>query len=304
MKRIALIIFALALPLCALLADRFLMPSASNLRLRAEPSTQAKIVRNLQQGEKLVLLETGKGDTVGGADGNWVKVRTDGGETGWCFDRYLMEYRAAETLTHSEPGFRIRFSYPVSWGKAKTEKWVKDDISVLVDETYVSFEGGSAGYDIRGVGFSKIASYSAEYKTGIDLMKRVYAQRSAAGIVADRAVEVPPVNAGWMAVTAPRYIESADGTFRGVYQFASIAQDVSPNVDCVITLYDGKESIVRLHVARQSDNPQYTFQKIQSESGMKAFHRYIAGLTESSNETVVREFSGMYREIAKSLHKY
>ncbi|MBN1533857.1 MAG: SH3 domain-containing protein [Spirochaetes bacterium] len=303
MKKIALVLCALILPLCGLIADQFLMPSASNLRLRSEPSTKGAIVRNLQAGEKLALIEKGRGETIGGAGGCWVKVRTAAGETGWCFDRYLTEFRAPATLTHSEPEFRIRFSYPASWGRGKVEQWVKDDMSVLVDETYVGF-GSGGGYDIRGVGFTRLSSYTDDSKDSIAMIRMVYAERSVAGIPPDRAVELPPVNAAWLAVTAPRYIESADGSFRGVCQFASIGQDVSPSVDCVITLFDGRDSIVTIHVARQSDNPSYTSGKMQGGGAVEAFRRYIAGLTETSNETVTREFNSVYRGIAKSLQKY
>jgi hypothetical protein len=64
-----------------------------NLRLRNSPSSIAKIIRNLIKGEKLELIEKGKEETINGVTGNWVKVKTQQGETGWCFDAYLEEVK-------------------------------------------------------------------------------------------------------------------------------------------------------------------------------------------------------------------
>ena len=65
------------------------------LRIRESPDQSGKIIRMLSKGEKLELLEKGKEETIGGVQGNWVKVKTDKGEIGWCFDAYLEEVKDA-----------------------------------------------------------------------------------------------------------------------------------------------------------------------------------------------------------------
>ncbi len=66
-------------------------PNVDNLRFRASPDLQGKFIRSLIKGEKLELIEKGKADTVNGVKGTWVKVKTEKGEVGWCFDVYLKE---------------------------------------------------------------------------------------------------------------------------------------------------------------------------------------------------------------------
>ena len=68
-------------------------PTVDNLRFRETEDTSSKILRKLKKGEKLELLEKGKTETIGDATGVWVKVRTEQGEIGWCFDAYLEEVK-------------------------------------------------------------------------------------------------------------------------------------------------------------------------------------------------------------------
>jgi len=68
-------------------------PSVNNLRFRESPTLDGKYIRTLKKGEKLQLLETGKTETINGVKGTWVKVKTEKGEIGWCFDAYLEEVK-------------------------------------------------------------------------------------------------------------------------------------------------------------------------------------------------------------------
>ncbi len=135
---------------CTVFGDQHITPSAPDLRLRTEPSTKAKMIRLLRKGEKLALVEKGNTETVGGSQGSWVKVRTSGNETGWCFDRFLESYKAPALSSYSNPEFRIRFSYPAAWGKAQAEKYPKSEM-LAADETDITFEGLKEGYEIRSV---------------------------------------------------------------------------------------------------------------------------------------------------------
>jgi len=40
-----------------------------------------------------VRIPEGKEETINGVKGSWVKVRTESGDTGWCFDAYLEEVK-------------------------------------------------------------------------------------------------------------------------------------------------------------------------------------------------------------------
>ena len=64
-------------------------PTVKKLSFREAATLDAKRIRMLEKGEKLELLEKGKTETIGDATGTWVKVKTEKGETGWCFDAYL-----------------------------------------------------------------------------------------------------------------------------------------------------------------------------------------------------------------------
>ncbi len=300
MKKFMIGFSILLITACTVFGDQYLTPSTSDLRLRTEPSTKGKMIRLLRKGEKLVLVEKGNSETVGGSQGNWVKVQTTGNETGWCFDRFLENYKAPALSSYSNPEFRIRFSYPSSWGKAQAEKYPKSDM-LAVDETDVTFEGLKQGYEIRSVVLTRLSSYGADCKAAIDNIKKVYSQRNVNGVP---VILLPPPNAGVAAHTSPRYIENAGGSFRGMYYFASIGQDVASYVDSMIILFNGRDDIVTIHISRLSDNPAYSFQKIQNEKTFQAFKTHIKNLTETSPETTAREFNEIYKEIARSVEKY
>lgn len=53
------------------------------ITVRTGPSTQNSIVRNLDSGDSVTVLEETD-------DGNYVRVRTDSGEEGWALRRYLI----------------------------------------------------------------------------------------------------------------------------------------------------------------------------------------------------------------------
>lgn len=68
-------------------------PTNNNLNLNVYTNFDSKFLRKLIKGEKLELIEKGKADTVNGVKGTWVKVKTEKGEVGWCFDAYLEEIK-------------------------------------------------------------------------------------------------------------------------------------------------------------------------------------------------------------------
>lgn len=75
---------------------------SESLRLRKSESTDSEIIATMIIGTEVEIMETGKADTIGGVDGNWVKVKVINdvkdlkgnniqGLFGWCFDGYLIE---------------------------------------------------------------------------------------------------------------------------------------------------------------------------------------------------------------------
>jgi hypothetical protein len=76
-----------------ILKNKYFITSIPNLRLRDSIGNDGKILRLLNQGEKIEVLEKGKEETISGVKGNWVKVKTEKGEVGWCFSAYLEEVK-------------------------------------------------------------------------------------------------------------------------------------------------------------------------------------------------------------------
>lgn len=68
-------------------------PKVTNLRFRESPSLKGKYIRTLKIDERLKLLTKGKEETINQVKGRWVKVKTEQGEIGWCFDAYLEKIR-------------------------------------------------------------------------------------------------------------------------------------------------------------------------------------------------------------------
>jgi hypothetical protein len=64
-------------------------PTITNLRFRETTGAEGKVIRILNQNEKLLLLETGASETINGIKGNWCKFKSETGEIGWCFTGYL-----------------------------------------------------------------------------------------------------------------------------------------------------------------------------------------------------------------------
>lgn len=71
----------------------YFTPTVARLRMRSLPSLQGTFLRYLASGEILRILEVGKEDFIAGLKGNWVKVRTEDGDEGWCFNGYLKELK-------------------------------------------------------------------------------------------------------------------------------------------------------------------------------------------------------------------
>jgi uncharacterized protein YgiM (DUF1202 family) len=64
------------------------------LRLRQKPLIDSNIIRNLQKGERVIYIDdSNREETVNNVKGIWLKVKTEKGEIGWCFNTYLQEVK-------------------------------------------------------------------------------------------------------------------------------------------------------------------------------------------------------------------
>jgi hypothetical protein len=69
---------------------RVITNDGTNLRLRSSPGFNGQQIGLLDYGSYVKILETGAQTVDGdGYRGNWVRVSTPDGKTGWCFGAYL-----------------------------------------------------------------------------------------------------------------------------------------------------------------------------------------------------------------------
>lgn len=100
------------------------------LPIRSDPENTAKMVYRLKESEKIKVLEKGEGSPVlsgkTALEGDWLKVMTDNGTSGWCFSYNLTVYderdeeALANTSLDSGPdpileNLLARTWYPEAW---------------------------------------------------------------------------------------------------------------------------------------------------------------------------------------------
>lgn len=74
-------------------SEDYYTPTVDVLRLRDAPGLKGKIIGSIKKGEKVSLLMHVLQDVVDGKKGDWVKVKTEIGEIGYCFDGYLTKIK-------------------------------------------------------------------------------------------------------------------------------------------------------------------------------------------------------------------
>jgi len=65
------------------------LTKVNNLRLRKGSNLKSEIIKHMKLNERVEIIEIGKKEIIDNIEGNWVKVMTEYGETGWCFGGYL-----------------------------------------------------------------------------------------------------------------------------------------------------------------------------------------------------------------------
>ncbi|MCX6808785.1 MAG: hypothetical protein NTW50_03925, partial [Candidatus Berkelbacteria bacterium] len=203
-----------------------------------------------------------------------------------------------KTLTDSH--YSLSLKYPDSWPTTTTTYMTaaeNDFLGVAASNAnFVSSSMADKG-KIRNVDISKLSDFTdTTTKAEATQMKTVYSSKSASG--ATGKIYLGAMNAAIAGATAPTYIETTDGKFRGIYYFASIGQDYSTTIDCVIVMTDNTNSIT-FHFALPSDKAKdYT----KADGTINpTFLTYVQALTTSSTETIVTEFNSTYKYMALSL---
>ncbi|MEK7096387.1 MAG: hypothetical protein AAB881_00335 [Patescibacteria group bacterium] len=201
-----------------------------------------------------------------------------------------------KTLT--DKTYNLSFEYPDTWpdGAATYEAGVADSPQP-VNQDSILFGGKSEGngYYIRGATVTKYSDYPNTSAATLTKMKNVFNNKSAAGA---EKLMLPGVNAGILANTAPTYIATDDGKWRGVYYFANIGQAYTSYVSCVVQMTDGTNNIVQFLFSQDSKKAA------QYQTGLgenSPFLTYVKALTTASDETVVTNFNDIFQYMAKSL---
>ena len=67
----------------------FFTSTGVGLRIRDKQGLSGIKIGEINPGEKVIILETGQMETIGTIKGYWVKIKTESGLIGWCFDAFL-----------------------------------------------------------------------------------------------------------------------------------------------------------------------------------------------------------------------
>lgn len=206
--------------------------------------------------------------------------------------------------TYSNDKYGISFKYPDSVGSPTATEYAKGDVPTPVDKTSVKFDY-EKGKEIY-LDLTKVSDYAdSTASENYNKLASVYDSKSATGA---EKLWVPPSNAGIMAASTPKYIESADGKFRGVYYYANVGQDYGVAIEAKAVLTD-KTNVVQFafHGVTNQEMKYNCFFGAQQCSQDKLteqfeeFKTYVNGLDDSSSETVIKEFTLTFRAMVQSV---
>jgi hypothetical protein len=200
--------------------------------------------------------------------------------------------------TATDNTYGLSFKYPSTWPNAKIESSAGGENAIQpISSDNITFGANTSSDDfyIRDVNVTKYSDYPDSWSDKLTVMKKVYTNKNAIG--ADKLL-LPGVEAATMANTAPTYIATADGKWRGIYYFANIGQAYTTEISCVIQMTDGTNNIVQFFVSQDSKKAAQYKGKLGENS---PFLTYVSSLTASSDETVVTNFNEIFQYMAKSL---
>jgi len=198
---------------------------------------------------------------------------------------------------YSDNTYSLSFKYPKDWTSLKVEKITPEAEGPYweVISNNINIPDNTNAHLIRLISISNLSDYSADYKSSVDAIKKVYTSKSAAGA---GAIMLPPVNAATTAYSTPVYLESTDQSYRGIYYFANIGQDRGLSLDFVAVLTNNT-NVVTLHVSRTTDKTG-TY-SADTDAGFELYKNYVKTVTAASTETLATEFNNIYKPLVNSL---
>jgi len=198
--------------------------------------------------------------------------------------------------------YALSFKYPSDWNDATEGK--NEDLEMIpVDYTGISF-GDDSKYSVA---LSKTTDYTDQSKDSVDLLKRIFDGSSNEVTT----IWLPPGNAAIQAYVIPKYIETTDRKWRGIYYFANIGNGYSTAITALAVLTDGNDNIVQLSLTgdsiKSSEYPcisgeQTDCSSSKLEEQVSGFHEYINTIDEAnSSETVIKDFHSTLKKVVASL---
>jgi hypothetical protein len=210
--------------------------------------------------------------------------------------------------TYTSSDFGLSFKYPNTWNDPTSTINKKEDEGLIpVDYTGLNFlkDGDTSGF--RTAELSFVSSYQGtSLAVNAQTLLDVYSSKDASGV---GKLWLPSENAAIMAANTPKYIQTVDGKYRGVYYFATIGQDYSTSLDLILIMTDGSNNIVQFQSSSNSDksgdysciSSGQSCSDDQLQSQFNSFKDYVQGIDDSSTETIVKNFNSTYKYVAQSL---
>lgn len=205
--------------------------------------------------------------------------------------------KKAGWATYTISNFSIAFDYPEA--KKITATIDKKTAFVTIDEEHSGYIFVKKPDQLVEYPFDNLSETerkdleAKESKAIVDTLDKVYQQRS----VKDVKPYSQYFEAELSAASAPEYVESFDGNFRGFLYFAYHSQDygVGP-IACFIVMYD-KKDVVTVQVG--GDLNEY----YKEDAKVEDFYKAVGALTTKSDEEIAKEVVKVYIPIAQSLRR-
>jgi len=219
-----------------------------------------------------------------------------------------LENQVAQTntlKTYADQDYSLSFDYPSRlglpqatsiqpesegpWWDFKQNSIVFGDYSVVVSAT-----------TLDSIRMSENAS--GELKKDVDSLVTVFKNRKSN---LTTPLWLPPSNASIQYHTTPQYIENSDGSFRGVYYYAFIGQELPEEVngsvkmgDIVAVVSDGTGRIFQVHARLYPDYgsaDSYEYENVSCMDNESKTAKCVV------NKQVTADFSSTYKKMIESL---
>lgn len=167
--------------------------------------------------------------------------------------------------------YKISFSYPKEWIASVTKLTPADELKlapwILSSETIINFNNSNLETGIKEIYVTKTVDYNdGKHDYALENIKKLNRIFETEKPLKDDVFELPSQNAGIIGNTFPNFVKNFDGSWKGFYYFAKIAQncvDCQSNssfgrlFDLLIILTDGKGNIFQIWASVPINNSTY-----------------------------------------------